>query len=75
MTKNDLVHHLTRLGACSDSLTWLREQRCATASEAWAACDRIDWMMWLAGRCDLRRQSVDCACDFAACRLPGAEAC
>jgi len=36
---------LERLGACSDSLEWVAQQRNAT--QAWRDCERGDWMIWL----------------------------
>ena len=39
---------LTAIGACPDAVAWA--QAYPTLEAAWAACDRGDWMLWLAGR-------------------------
>ena len=39
---------LTAVGACHDAVAWARWHD--TLEDAWAACDRGDWMLWLAGR-------------------------
>ena len=61
---------LRSLCACSDAVTWAMPY--ATLDEAWAACPRADWMLWLAGRLAGperasagRRALVLCACACA----------
>ena len=39
---------LVRLNACPEAVEWARGYRSLAA--AWAACERGDWMLWLAGR-------------------------
>jgi hypothetical protein len=39
---------LTRIGACSDAVTWARKQ--PSYAKAWMSCKRADWLLWLAGR-------------------------
>ncbi len=60
---------LVRLSACSDAVAWARAY--PDLPTAWAACDRGDWMLWLAGklagppgdasRIPLVRAACDCA--------------
>ena len=60
---------LQAIGACADAVTWAKEQPSFT--EAWAACERGDWMLWLAGKMrdkpdwPTRQQLVLAACDCA----------
>ena len=68
------THKLTKLGACRDAVAWAGGY--ATADEAWAACERGDWMLWLAGRTsgnsgsDSRRLVVRAAAACARLSLP-----
>lgn len=39
---------LARLSPCPEAVEWARGY--ATLAEAWAACERGNWMLWLAGR-------------------------
>jgi len=39
---------LAQLDACSDAVAWAR--RYDSLKAAWAACERADWMLWLAGK-------------------------
>ena len=39
---------LARLAPCAEAVEWARGY--ATLAEAWAACERGNWMLWLAGR-------------------------
>ena len=39
---------LARLSPCPEAVEWARGY--ATLAEAWAACERGTWMLWLAGR-------------------------
>jgi hypothetical protein len=41
-----MIEEISKLHACSEALKWLRGQK--TPEEAWAKCDRADWMIWLA---------------------------
>ena len=58
--------------ACTEALLWAREQ--STMEAAWAACDRGDWMLWLAGKwCGdetQRKRLVLAACECARLALP-----
>jgi len=39
---------LKSMGACSEAVDWAESY--ATLQEAWDACERGDWMLWLAGK-------------------------
>jgi hypothetical protein len=39
---------LVKLGACPNAVEWARAYPSLAA--AWKACERADWMLWLAGR-------------------------
>jgi hypothetical protein len=78
------VDRLAEMRAGPPALTWLREQQHPTLEQAWAACERGDWMMWLAARCepvcssapwsDERRPLVRAAVACARLALPAFEA-
>jgi len=61
---------LARLGACSAAVEYARGFR--SLSAAWAACERADWMLWLAGKLSgepgskSRKKVVAAAVDCAA---------
>ena len=38
---------LERLGACADAREWVGDR---TLDQAWAECERPDWMLWLHAR-------------------------
>lgn len=40
-----LSENLQRIGACKPAVEWSKQFN--TLDEAWAACDRADWMLWL----------------------------
>lgn len=60
---------LVSLKACEGAIEWARGHD--SIDEAWQACERGDWMLWLLGRLagepgsDARRRLVLCACDCA----------
>lgn len=58
---------LVTAGACKNAVAWARRQPTATA--AWAACERADWMLWLAAKLSStearRREIVRAACACA----------
>ena len=64
---------LVRLNACPEAVEWARGYRSLAA--AWAACERGDWMLWLAARLSgrpgskSRRLVVLAAADCAATAL------
>ena len=47
----DYIDEIDNLGACCDAIDWLRAEQHPTIAAAWAACNRGDWMLWLAGHC------------------------
>jgi hypothetical protein len=66
---------LTEMNACRDAVQWA--QAYPTFADAWAACSRGDWMLWLVGRTlgrepesAGRRRLVACACQCARLALP-----
>lgn len=48
MTRPAWIDALVRLGACRAAVTWAATY--PTLDEAWAACGRADWLLWLVGR-------------------------
>lgn len=43
----DYIDRIADLGACGPALGWLRSEQYPTLQEAWDACPRGDWMLWL----------------------------
>ena len=74
MTTPHWTDALVRLNACADAVAWARSY--PTLAEAWAACDRGDWMLWLAGQdagepwSDARKPLVLAACACARLAMP-----
>jgi len=74
MTAPHWTDALARLGACSEAVEWALGY--ASLSEAWAACERGDRMLWLAGRVSgevgspERRRLTLAACGCARIALP-----
>lgn len=70
MTLDEL---LGNLDACAQALNWAKGK---TLAEAWATCQRGDWMLWLAGKMadatgwPTRKQVSLAACDCASLALP-----
>ena len=64
---------LNNLNACSEAQDWVGNM---TAEQAWASCERGDWMLWLLGRFDpqpdspAHRQLVGVAAECAELALP-----
>ncbi len=58
---------LRELGACSDAVEWITE---LSPDDAWAKCMRGDWMLWLLGRVDDRRNLMALACQCARLASP-----
>jgi len=65
---------IKEMGACEDALKWGNQYN--TFPEAWAGCERGDWMLWLLGRLsgkqesDSRKKLVLTACQCARLSLP-----
>ena len=68
--KPSLVESLRKLNACEDACEWAASY--SSPEEAWAACPRGDWMLWLLGKIpSTRRQDlVLAACACARLALP-----
>jgi hypothetical protein len=63
--KPDWRETLARLGACEDAAAWAKGFT-GTARQAWLACERGDWLMWLCARLEVdRKLVVTAACDCA----------
>lgn len=60
----DDVTRLWELGACRESVSWLRRSGLSMA-EAWRVCKRGDWLLWYAVRVVDRRAVVRACCDVA----------
>jgi hypothetical protein len=64
---------LLALGACGESIEWLRERSRAVAPErrtaeaAWLDCERGDWLTWLITRPAIRDAAGDRALRLIAC--------
>ena len=52
---------LEAMKACKEAIDWVDEM---TLEEARSKCERIDWMLWLVARVDVRLV-VECAAKFA----------
>jgi hypothetical protein len=72
------LSRLEKLGACEEAREWAAGFK--SGKTAWAACERGDWMLWLAGRLsglpesDGRKKLVLCCCECARLSLPIYEA-
>ena len=68
------IRAISRLGACKDAMEWAESYD--SLPEAWAACERGDWMLWLLGRLsgepgsEGRRKLVLTTCQCARLALP-----
>ena len=57
---------LRDLGACRKAIDWAKAY--PTLAEAWTACERADWMLWLLGRtCGARGSEAHRALVLTAC--------
>jgi hypothetical protein len=66
------AQQLRALGACSEARTWAKPYE--TLEAAWNACERGDWLLWLAGKLGLdRKRLVFAACQCARTALPRAK--
>ena len=68
MTRATLLRKLRALNACDDAVAWLKSTDHATLQDAWDACERADWMLWLLIRMNpherrgpIRHAICDCA--------------
>lgn len=53
---------LAEMGACREAVAWVGTR---TLTEAWAQCERADWMLWLAAKVLDRKLLVLAACACA----------
>ena len=51
-----LTSHLRKLGACQEAIDWVGDKSLA---EAWATCQRADWMFWFLKRSDYDRKALN----------------
>jgi hypothetical protein len=64
-----IVEKVRAMGACEDAVEWLSKQK--SVKQAWADCERGDWMLWLLGKlsgepgCEKRKKLVLAACGCA----------
>ena len=67
---------LRKLNACDEAMKWARSQ--PSAKKAWEACERADWLLWIAGRMAktlaARRRFVSASCACARTALKHASA-
>ena len=63
-----LSGQLKQLHACKEAYKWVGKK---TLTEAWATCERGDWMLWYAAKVDIdRKLLVKAACACARLALP-----
>ena len=68
------LSRLKKLSACQEAREWAAGFK--SGKTAWFACERGDWMLWLAGRLsgppesDGRKRLVLCCCECARLSLP-----
>jgi hypothetical protein len=61
-----VMDYLRSLDACAGAVEWMGQQK--TQAQAWADCQRGDWMLWLLGKhagppeSEARKPLVLCAC-------------
>jgi hypothetical protein len=58
---------LEKLGACSESLKWVKGK---TIEQAWKTCQKSEWMIWILTQTDL--DLIDPLCDMVESVLDGA---
>jgi len=54
--KKTIISRISKYSPCSDAATWLGNQ--TNITEAWNACPRGDWMLWLAARVGVERPTL-----------------
>jgi hypothetical protein len=53
-----LSEKLTKMGACEEAVEWVGDK---TLDEAWAECERGDWMLWLAQESGVDKRTLTLA--------------
>ena len=70
----NLSRQLKAIGACEEAVIWAKDYD--SLGNAWKACERGDWMLWLVGKMQgkkgwpTRQEIVLVACDCAELVLP-----
>mgnify|MGYP001590951818 CR=1 FL=1 len=70
------ISQLKEIKACREAVAWCETGGYKTLDKAWQACERGDWMLWLAGRLSgktesrSRKKVVLVACQCARLSLP-----
>lgn len=71
LSRPDFDALLYRLGACYEAQDWLNANPSLTPEQVWARCERLDWLLWLAGRVEVDRRAIVLAeCDCAELTAP-----
>lgn len=75
LTIDDVKGRIYSMGACADATEWLADVT-TSPYQAWRACERGDWLLWLCGRLDIERKllvraAVSCAWPALKHVLPG----
>ena len=67
MTRDELIEWCRTRGTCGEARRWLGSLHAsASLADAWASCERGDWMLWLAATAGVDRLFlVEAACDCA----------
>ncbi len=53
-------YQLEKVGACQESLEWVKDK---TIKQAWETCEKSNWMLWILSKTGL--DLVDPICDMA----------
>jgi len=72
---NALQRKLTKMGACTNAIEWCGQfTGCNQIQQAWDACKRSDWMLWLLVNTNHNNRNLQMiACDCAESVLPNYE--
>ena len=71
MTNKNFLARLKMLAACRDAVKWVEFR---DLKQVWAECERIDWLLWLAGRSNIdSKLLVQVAVECAELSLPNYE--
>ena len=68
-TQTEFQTYLASVGACPDAKVWAAQR---SAREAWAECERADWLLWWAATAEIDRKLLvraACACARLALRF------
>jgi len=71
MTRTGVIRILNDNGACREARKWVCSRWFSSSRDMWATCPRGDWMLWIAGRVGVKRETlVLAACACARLALP-----